>query len=257
MDVNVVTPANVEPHDFELAPADISKLEKADAIIYVDGFQSSLDDAVATISGPTLVELSSVVDLQPLAPGTEEEGEAGHTSTSKNASMDPHFWLDPQRMESAADKIAQQLTELAPDQKDAIAANLTKTRDELSSLDSSYAAGLKNCERTTIVTGHAAFGYMAGRYGLTQVPISGIDPESEPSPADLAAVKKVIQETGTTTVFSEELVSPKTAEAVASETGAKTEVLSPIESQPEGGDYLSGMKKDLSTLQTALGCTAK
>ena len=101
---------------------------------------------------------------------------------------------------------------------------------------------------------HAAFGYLANEYGLSQTSISGIDPDREPSPAEISRVKKVIQETGTTTVFTEELVSPKTAEALANEAGAKVEVLATLEGQPEQGDYLSTMKDNLETLRTALVC---
>ncbi|MCI1933091.1 MAG: metal ABC transporter substrate-binding protein [Ancrocorticia sp.] len=253
--VDIVTPANVEPHDFELAPADITKLEKTSAIIYVAGFQPSLDDAVATISGPTIVDLSDAVDLVPLSEDTEN-AEGSSESEDEHGTYDPHFWLDPVRMSDAATAVAAALEKLAPDDADTIKVNLATVTKELQSLDSSYTTGLQGCERTTIVTSHAAFGYLSMRYGLTQVSISGIDPESEPSPADLAAVKKVIQETGTTTVFTEALVSPKTAEAVADEAGATTEVLNPIESEPDGGDYVSAMKDNLAALQTALGCPA-
>lgn len=255
--VDVVTPANVEPHDFELAPADITSLEKTSAIIYVEGFQPSLDDAVATISGPTIVELSGAVDLEPFSAENSTESEEADEDGHEHGSYDPHFWLDPERMEAAADAIAKALTSLSPDNSDTFATNLAATQKELSALDSDFATSLSSCERTIIVTNHAAFGYMSQRYGLTQESISGIDPESEPSPADLAAVKKVIEETGTTTIFTEALVSPKTAEALADEAGVQTEVLNPLESQPDGGDYLTGMKDNLTTLTSALGCSTK
>ena len=256
VDVTLITPGNVEPHDFELSPKDIAKLEDADTIIYVPDFQPSLDDAVALISGPTILDLTSTVDLVPLSEDTdgnhsvasEEESADGHSTT------DPHFWLDPHRMEAAAGAIEKQLATSDPENADLFAANLSTVQTSLSDLDDSLTAGLQTCERRTIVASHSAFGYFADRYDLEQVSISGIDPESEPSPANLAAMKKVIESTGSTTVFTEELVSSKTADALATETGATTKVLNTLEAQPEDGDYVSAMTDNLSALRTALDC---
>ena len=130
----------------------------------------------------------------------------------------------------------------------------TPSPPPLDGLDSSYKGGLAQCERKTFITSHSAFGYLADRYGLTQVSISGIDPESSPSAAEIAAAKKAVEDTGATTIFTEELVSPETAEAVAGETGATTAVLSPIESAPEESDYAGTMSKNLDELRTALAC---
>lgn len=258
--VTSMTPPNVEPHDFELSPAEISKMEQADVVVYVRGFQPSMDDAVDSISGPKIIDLADQVDLQPLAADVESEEEdhadADHTEGDghDHGSRDPHFWLDPKRMERAADGVEDGLSSASPANAKAFESNLSNLQGQLGDLDTSFKTGLASCERTTIVTGHAAFGYLASEYGLEQVPISGVDPESEPSPADLAAIKKIIEETGTTTVFSEELVSPKTSEALAKEAGAKVEVLATLEGQPESGDYLTTMNSNLETLRTALDC---
>lgn len=252
--VTSMTPPNVEPHDFELAPADIATMADADVVVYVRGFQPSMDEAVDSISGPTIIDLSDAVDLQPLGAGAEEESDSDHDHSDGIENLDPHFWLDPVRMESAAQGVEKALSEADSNDSALFTDNLTKLETELSDLDASYKTGLATCERNTIVTGHAAFGYLANEYGLSQTSISGIDPDREPSPAEISRVKKVIQETGTTTVFTEELVSPKTAEALANEAGAKVEVLATLEGQPEQGDYLSTMKDNLQTLRTALVC---
>jgi zinc transport system substrate-binding protein len=247
--VSSVTPFNVEPHDYELSPADVTALSKADLIVYVAGFQPSMDDAVAQLGGPAVSELSEAADLQKASSAAAESDDS-----ASEANLDPHFWLDPVRMQAVAEEIQRSLAEQDPDNAAYYQQNLATLQEKLSSLDSSYATGLANCERNTIVTSHAAFSYMADRYGLNQVSISGIDPESEPSPADLAAVKKAVEETGTTTIFTETLVSPKTAEALAAETGAQTAVLDPMESQPEKNDYLGAMTSNLDALRTALSC---
>ena len=255
--VTSVTPTNVEPHDFELSPKDVTALSASSLVLYVSGFQPSLDDALAQVSGPTVVDLAGSVDLVH-HDGVEEEHEEGATEAAHDhdpaAALDPHFWLDPVRMQAAAKAVEAALAQADPAHADDYAANLDTLNATLADLNTSYSTGLGHCERTTFVTSHAAFGYLADRYSLTQASISGVDPESEPSPAELAEVKKVVESTGTTTIFTEELVSPETAQAVAAETGAQTRVLSPIESAPESGDYAGVMRTNLEELRTALSC---
>lgn len=259
--VTSVTPTNVEPHDFELSPKDVTALSASSLVLYVSGFQPSLDDALTQVSGPTVVDLAGSVDLVH-HDGVEEEHEEGVTEAATEAAhdhdaaaaLDPHFWLDPVRMQAAAKAVEAALAQADPAHADDYAANLDTLNATLTDLNTSYSTGLGHCERTTFVTSHAAFGYLADRYSLTQASISGVDPESEPSPAELAEVKKVVESTGTTTIFTEELVSPETAQAVAAETGAQTRVLSPIESAPEDGDYAGVMRTNLEELRTALSC---
>lgn len=256
-----ITPTNVEPHDYELAPKDITALSGMDLVAYVPGFQPSLDDALSEVSGPTVVDLSDAVDLthhdgveHDHEDGEEADGAEGTEEDHDADATDPHFWLDPVRMQAAAQAIETALAQADPDNTADYEANLAALTETLGGLDDDYSTGLAQCERTTFVTSHAAFGYLADRYGLTQASVSGIDPESEPSPAELAAVKKIVQETGTTTIFTEDLVSPKTAEALAAETGATTAVLNPIESAPASGDYADAMSTNLQELRTALSC---
>lgn len=101
----------------------------------------------------------------------------------------------------------------------------------------------------------STLGYLADRYGLEQVALAGLSPEAQPSPARLAEVTTYARANGVTTIFFEELVSPKTAESLASEVGATAAVLSPLESPPEQGDYVTAMRANLDALRTALDCT--
>ena len=263
--VSTVTPSNVEPHDFELSGKETAELGKADLIAYVPGFQPSLDKAVKEVgSGPTVVDLSKPADLVHHE-GVEEEHEHGHDEHGHDEhghaegeehgnGLDPHFWLDPQRMIAVAEAMEASFSKIDPANANDYKAGLDKLRTALTDLDTQYSTGLSTCQRTTFVTSHAAFGYMADRYRLTQASISGIDPETEPSPAELASIKSVVQSTGTTTIFTEELVSPTTAQAIAAETGAETNVLSPLESKPERGDYTDAMTTNLDRLKIALAC---
>jgi zinc transport system substrate-binding protein len=132
-------------------------------------------------------------------------------------------------------------------------------RDELKQLDAQFRTGLRACARREIVTSHAAFGYLAERYGLEQIALPGLSPEAEPSPRELERVIGEVREHGATTVFFETLVSPRLAETVARETGARTAVLNPLEGLTEeelerGEDYFSVMRANLAALRKALGC---
>ena len=286
--VSTVTPSNVEPHDFELSGKETAELGKADLIAYVPGFQPSLDKAVKEIgSGPTVVDLSKPANLVHHE-GVEEEHEHGEEATDgasatasaaataqaseeghdehkdehshaegeegHDSDLDPHFWLDPDRMIKVAETLEASFAQIDPANANDYKAGLDKLKTALTNLDNQYKQGLSTCQHKTFITSHAAFGYMAERYGLTQASISGIDPEAEPSPAEMANIKSVVEKTGVKTIFTEELVSDAPAKAIAAETGAETSVLSPLESKPERGDYSDAMSSNLERLKSALVC---
>ncbi|MGQ0743992.1 MAG: metal ABC transporter substrate-binding protein [Acidimicrobiales bacterium] len=185
----------------------------------------------------------------------EQAGEEGHAE----ATVDPHFWLDPQRLALVTNSIVEALTQARPDSAAAFVANAKAFRADLAALDSRFETGLADCDRREVVTTHAAFFYLASRYNLTQRPITGLSPESEADPARLAELADLIKSQGLTTVFYEELIPTDLAETLARETGATTSVLSPVEGlSPEdaeaGKDYFSVMDQNLANLRQALGC---
>ena len=291
--VSTVTPANVEPHDFELSGKATAELGKADLIAYVPGFQPSLDKAVKEVgSGPTVVDLSKPANLvhhegveeehehgeeatdgasaTASAAATAQASEAGHDEhkdehghdehghtegeEGHDSDLDPHFWLDPDRMIKVAEALEASFAKIDPANANDYKAGLDKLKTALTGVDNQYKQGLTSCQHKTFITSHAAFGYMAERYGLTQASISGIDPETEPSPAEMANIKSVVEKTGVKTIFTEELVSDAPAKAIAAETGAETSVLSPLESKPERGDYTDAMTSNLERLRSAMEC---
>ncbi|WP_445256741.1 metal ABC transporter substrate-binding protein [Nocardioides aurantiacus] len=256
-----------EPHDLEIAPADTAKIVDADVLVVESGFQPAVDDAVEQNSTGEVVDAAEVVELLPAgeehagesaeehAEHAEEEGhseEEGHD----HGDVDPHFWQDPERMARLADAVADRLAEADPDHAEEYAANAERLRGELTDLDAAYAEGLADCERSTVVVSHDAFGYLE-KYGLTMEPIAGLSPGAEPTPADLARLQDLIGSDGITTVFSERLVSPRLSESLARDSGVETAVLDPIEGlsdQTADQDYLSLMRSNLAALQKADGC---
>jgi len=238
--VENLTPPGSEPHDLELAPKTVARILRADVVLYLGhGFQPAVAAAVKQAEGDSVDVLTGL----PLtaAPAAEQEG---------GLTADPHVWLDPILFARIVERIGDVLH--ATDGADALVADLQR-------LDSEYRSGLAHCARKEVVTSHAAFGYLAKRYGLTQVPITGLTPEAEPTARQLADVVKLVRRTHATTVFFETLVSPRLAQTVAREVGARTAVLDPIEGltpaeQARGENYLSVMRKNLSALRRALAC---
>ncbi|MEH0932960.1 metal ABC transporter substrate-binding protein [Micromonospora sp. CPCC 205558] len=245
-----------EPHDLELNPSQVGEVSDAELIVYLKGFQPAVDDAVAQNGGDRAFDVTTV---QPLldasAGGHDHEGEEGHTEES--GGKDPHVWLDPTRLAGIGDQLAERLGKADPDHAADYTARAATLRADLTTLDSEFKHGLATCQRREIVTSHAAFGYLADRYQLDQVGITGLSPDVEPSPKRLAHVIEEAKEHQATTIFFETLVSPKVAETIAGQVGAQTAVLDPIEGLAAGsnGDYLSVMRTNLRTLQTALSCS--
>nr|WP_244876141.1 metal ABC transporter substrate-binding protein [Actinoplanes consettensis] len=253
--VTDLTKPGAEPHDVELNPRQVGRVADAGLVIYLKGFQPAVDQAVAQEAADRALDISTVVQLLPAEEHSHEPGEDEHAEANGNA--DPHVWLDPLRYEQIAQAVADRLAQIDPQHADAYQSRAAATKEELKDLNTTYAAALKTCQRREIVTSHAAFHYLADRYGLTEVGITGISPEAEPSPQRLAHVAEEARATGTSTIFFETLVSPKVAETIAREVGAKTAVLDPLEGVTEAGaDYFTVMRTNLNALTTALGCSS-
>ncbi|WP_285579070.1 metal ABC transporter substrate-binding protein [Herbidospora sp. NBRC 101105] len=251
--VEGLTKPGVEPHDLELTPQQVAGVAEASLVVYVKGVQPAVDEAVAQHAADRGFDAASAVPtLAAVHDEHAEEEEHGHEE--EELAYDPHLWLDPSRMATLANALGGRLAEADPAHGAAYKERAKQTAAALTTLDAEFAKGLETCANRTIVTAHTAFGYLANRYKLEQVGIGGIDPDAEPSPARLAEAARIAKEKKVTTIFTEELVSPKVAEVLASEVGAKTAVLNPLESPPQGGDYVSGMTANLTALRTALGC---
>ena len=239
VDVTNLTPAGTEPHDVELTSGQVDLVEDADVVLYVGGgFQPAIEE-VAERSGGV-----DVLDGLPIQGGGDP---------------DPHVWLDPELMIEIVDVVEDTLARARPGNAGSFADNARTYRDELRRLGDDYRAGLERCERRLLVTSHAAYGYLARRYGLRQEALAGLSPESEPSPGRMAALADLVRAEGVTTVFTETLAPPRVAEALAREAGVEVAVLDPLEglAQDEidrGASYLSVMRDNLAALRAGLGC---
>ena len=252
--VSSLTRPGAEPHDVELTPKDVATLGRSALVVYEKGFQPAVDDAVEQVDGANALDVSTSVDL------TLEAAHDGHDHGDEGAQegMDPHFWLDPTRYASAVKAIADRLATADPGGATAYATNAQTFVAELTALDAEFATALRTCTTRELVTGHAAFGYLADRYDLHQVGIAGISPDAEPNAAAMREVVAHVREAGVGTVYAETLGSTALPQAIARETGARVAVLDPIEGLSDasaGKNYLEVMRANLATLVAGQGCS--
>jgi zinc transport system substrate-binding protein len=214
-----------------VSPGDVRRIRSADLVLLLGhDFQPELEDAAG--DSRRVLTLLDTPGLDTLPNG------------------DPHVWLDPLRYALIVRRIGVALD--APRRAAHLVARLRE-------LDTEFQRGFRRCARREIVTSHEAFAYLARRYGLRQIAITGVSPEAEPTPRDLQRVVRRVRDTGATTIFFETLLSPRIAETVARETGARTAVLNPIEGLTpsearRGEDYFSLMRANLRSLRRALAC---
>ncbi|MFJ8494574.1 metal ABC transporter substrate-binding protein [Streptomyces sp. NPDC094038] len=255
--VTSLTQPGQEPHDLEISPKQIIGIEKSDAVLYLKNLQPSVDDAVAQSSVGTKIDAASLTTLE--QHGNEVGGHAASHDTSENeelSGLDPHIWLDPVRYAQVAEGVGKAFQKADPDHAADYEKNTAALVKRLDELNIRFKDGLADTKSKVFITTHAAFGYLAERYGLTEEAINGLDPESEPSAARVKDLETMAKADGVTTVFYETLVSDKTAKTIASDAGLKTDVLDPIEgitAKSRGRDYFAVQEANLKALQQALG----
>ncbi|MEW1953003.1 metal ABC transporter substrate-binding protein [Terrabacter sp. NPDC080008] len=258
--VTVLTKPGTEPHDLELAPQDIATMSKARLVVYADGFQPAVDDAIAEVQPGSVLDVADAAQLSLTL--AEESGQAGESpqehGNHDHSGNDPHFWLDPQRYAAVVKVIGARLAKDDPAHAAAYDRNTASLVTRLTALDGQFRTGLASCRSTVLVTSHAAFGYLAQRYGLQQHGISGVSPDTEPSGAALKQIADLVRSRGVTTIYQETLVEPHLAQTVAGTTGATVATLDPLEgitSASAGKDYFEVMHSNLKALQKGLGCS--
>jgi zinc transport system substrate-binding protein len=246
--VTSLTKPGVEPHDLELTPRAVGSLARSKAVVYLAGFQPAVDQAVRTQAAGAAVDVTPAARLT-LTAGDEYGG---------GAARDPHFWLDPTRLADVATALGDDFARRDPANAAVYRANAAALVTDLEGLDAEFRSGLAQCRTRELVTGHAAFGYLAERYDLHQEGVAGVSPDLEPDAATLRDLSAHVRDAGVTTVYSESLVSPALAETVAREAGVRVAVLDPLEGITDasrGHDYLEVMRANLATLRAGQECS--
>ncbi|WKX21155.1 MULTISPECIES: zinc ABC transporter substrate-binding protein [unclassified Streptomyces] len=264
VNVTTLTEPGQEPHDLELSAKQTAQMGEADAVLYLKSLQPAVDEAIAQSDVKTKIDAATLTKLEDHGKvehdhggeeHADEHAEEEHSEGGEHA-LDPHVWLDPVKYAEIAQGVAEAFEKADPDHAADYRKNAEALAKKLGDLDTAYKDGLKNTSTKVFFTNHAAFGYLAERYGLTQEAINGLDPESEPSPARIKELQQEAKADGVTTVFYETLVSDKTAKTLAKDAGLKTDVLDPLEGitdKSKGEDYVGVMQSNLKALETALG----
>ncbi|MFF1820280.1 metal ABC transporter substrate-binding protein [Kribbella sp. NPDC058245] len=258
VNVTTLTAPGVEPHDLELTPKQVGQIATAKLVVYEKSLQPAVDEAVEQNAKDAGFDVAPAAQLEATGADFEEHEEgaikpASHT----DGALDPHFWLDPIRYTAVVNAVTDKLAAADSANADGYKARAKTLLGELGKLDTEYKTGLANCKLKTFVTSHEAFAYLAKRYGLTMVGIAGFTPDAEPTPTRIEEVQKIVKSQHVTTIFYEELVSPKVAETIARDVGVKTAVLSPIEGLSDANSsetYLSLMRENLQELRKANSC---
>jgi len=251
VDVTNITPAGSEPHDYDPTPQQLVTTQKATVFIYNGATMEPWVDKFLPTYSHNVVKASNGIQL------TDGEPEAGEAAGGPV--KDPHFWLDPTLAAQIVDNIKEGLNKASPANTAYFTERATAYKAKLTQLDQDYKNTLSNCQTRTIVTSHDAFTYLGNRYNLDIASIAGLSPEEEPSAAKLAELTDLVRQKNIKYVFFESLVSPKLAETIAAETGAKTATFDPIEGvsdedQSNGKNYISIQRENLANLKTALNC---
>jgi zinc transport system substrate-binding protein len=263
-EVSLLLPPGIEPHTFEPKPADVVAVNHADIFVFTNEYMEPW--AKSFLNGLpkhdiTVVDTSRGVTLQKGTPEEAElEGEHGEEGHHHHGGMDPHIWLDFANARIMTDNIAAAMIAKDPASKEYYTSRAVAFKADLQKLDDEYRVGLATCgKRIFLHGGHYAFGYLAKRYGLQYVSASAVNADAEPTPAKLAELVKLVRANGVKYVYSEELLSTRSAETIAKETGATVLLLHGAhniskDDLEKGVTFVSLMRKNLANLRLGLEC---
>ncbi|WP_225340402.1 metal ABC transporter solute-binding protein, Zn/Mn family [Lysinibacillus capsici] len=287
VEVASIYPAGANEHTFEPTQKDMMKLADADIFFYIGlGLEGFVENAKKTLANEdvTMVATADDVSDDKLAVSTghvhaedeeheadahdehehgtteeehEHEGEEHGHDEHEHGDIDPHVWLSPTISQDLALAIKNTLVEKMPAQEATFNTNYDALVKELQDLDQDFKAMTDKAQNKTFFVSHAAFGYIAGQYGLTQVPIAGLNSQNEPSQKELTKIVDKANELHIHYILFEQNVSSKLAEIIQKEVGAESLVLHNLsvltaDDEKNKETYFTLMQKNIQTLEKAL-----
>ena len=252
---NLAAPSVGCLHDYQLQPADMKVLSGADALIVNGaGMEAFLPEIARSFSSLPVIECSEGIDLL-------MEGDAVQIGDTEEDEVNSHIWLDPSRAVRMAENIADGLSQLMPDCRDTVFANLEAYRDRLVALDARLRKGLEPLPRRDIVTFHEAFPYFAAAYDLHVVAVVNKEPGEVLTPAQMGKLVLEIEKLGNPPLFVEPQYTDLSAQTLSRETGSSVYSLDPVVTGPEKDvplDYYETiMLENMETLIEALSDPAE
>jgi len=243
IDISIIIPPGIEPHDWEPTIQDIQKMKDADMIVINGaGLESWIIKITSVNPDVMIVDTSNDIPLL-------ERDSNGFDKSAK----DPHIWLDPVLAKKQVQNIADGLIKLDPRNTKYYQQNANAYKLKLDTLDKEIKTDLSTCDKKDFLAFHDAFSYFSQEYGLHQHTIvGGLDPQTEPTAQTLQQITKDAQSLELNVIFTEEAVNPQISQVIADEIHGKVMVLSPLEITDKKIDYIQKMEQNLSNLKEAL-----
>lgn len=239
-DVTMLVPPGVEPHHFEPTPGAIIAVEKSDLFVYL-----------SPQAEPWTIDiLQGTAGVRAVAAAPVEIGE------------DPHIWMNPYGALSMSKQIAAALSKADPQHKAVYQQNVKHFEQAMKKLHADFLAGLSNCQNREVVhVGHLAFRQLADAYGLELQSLSGTSHQGEHSVYKLTGLVRQVRKKHIPAIFTEQLLSPELAAAIAQEAHVQVLPLFTIEEVSktdfeQGVTYEELMRRNLEQLKKGLKCQA-
>jgi zinc transport system substrate-binding protein len=259
-DVSVFIPIGEEPHGWEPPTQQIQAIQDSKLFIYNGaGVEAFIPAFLSTGNFPNtmFVRASQGIQMQDADVAHMDPDEA--KPVIEQGGKDPHVWNDPVLAQQEVRNVANAMEKADPANAQYYETNANAYITKLAKLDQDIKSELSNCQLHTFVSFHNAFYYFSQRYNVTDYWIYGIAPEAEASPQDIEKVENIAKQNNVKIIFSEDLVDPKLAQTLATDIGATTRILSPLEGinqteQQEGVTFIDKWYQNLDSLKAALEC---
>lgn len=243
--ISVMVPDGTEPHDFEPRAGDLVKLKEAKVFVYNGmGMEHWADKALQSAGSDNRVVVKASEKITPILLDDEEERE-------EHGDYDPHTWLGLSEAKEEARAIRDGLIAASPENRDFFMKNYDTFAAGIDGLRDEYRDKLARAPRKELVTGHAAFGYLARDFSLTQESVEDAFATGEPPARKLVELIRFCRAHQVKTIFTEEMMDPALARTLAAEAGADAETLSTLE-EPGKESYLDTMRENLEKIDKAL-----
>ncbi len=281
VNVSSIYPTGANEHTFEPTQKDMMSLADSDLFFYIGlGLEGFVEKAETTLENEDVkfiamsesiseekLHVSSGHSYEESVAHDEHDGEEHETSTDEHGAeelddhnhgdLDPHVWLSPVLSQDLALTIKDELVSAMPEQEATFTKNYETLKSELESLDADFKKLVAEASTKTFFISHSSFGYIAGQYGLIQVPIAGLNSQSEPSQKELIEIVDLAEELDVKYILFEQNVSSNLTSIIQNELGAKSLTLHNLsvltaEDLANNENYFTLMKKNIDTLREAL-----
>lgn len=253
-EVLCVLPPGRTEHSYDPGPREVARFSETVLAIGVGLELDAWLQRIVHSASPSARVLELGPGLDPRRMSAPEVGVLDHAHGHDHAhgGADPHFWLDPRRMERAVDAMVEAFVELDPEGAAELRARGETEKAALRELDAAIEAAARRWRKREIVTFHGSFGYFAERYGLRIVAVVEPFPGREPSPRYVREVVAALRREDAAALFYEPQLDPRPARVIAREAGRPIFELDPIGGGPGRESYEALLRYDVSVLDEAL-----